>query len=190
MTIRASVVPAAIMEESAARHPRACKSQVHRSARGRAVHRITGRRQESYRESARGACRATRLPGVLSRGATGSKVRLFSTEGLTCFTRQISMLVEQQCIYGSLANVVERIRRIPRGRIGRHLSLAWFTHLNSKAAQPPSFSRVRTLAPQLANKCISVEPRSQSSSGSFETPQRAQHCRDHRYQNDHLVPHG
>ena len=52
-----------------ARHPRACDSQVHRSARGRAVHRITGSRKESYRQGPRAAGRATRLHGVLSRGA-------------------------------------------------------------------------------------------------------------------------
>ena len=55
-------------EESEARHPRTREPEVHRRARGRAVHRFTRRRQKSHRQSARAARRATRLHGLLSRG--------------------------------------------------------------------------------------------------------------------------
>ena len=52
-----------------ARNPRACHPEVHRRARGRAVHRFTRRRQKSHRQGARAVSRATRLQRVLSRSA-------------------------------------------------------------------------------------------------------------------------
>jgi len=73
---------------------------------------------------------------------------------------------------------------------GSSVSSPPITGLNSKAARRPSSSVPRAAVPQPAKKDIFVGPSSQSSSGSFGTHQGAQYCRDHRYQSDHLVPHG